>query len=146
MPEEEGIPLSKFLNVVGQLKFRGTSVLFRLPQPPVRRQSKLPDLSGQWFTFTTSPESSPRSSSHVHALPLPQCLPLRPLFSSPQDSSPLGTVPEAALPWPEARGLVLAPWRPSLTKKKPWTPVPWQKRMQQVWILNCNYKYLLDSL
>ena len=42
-PEEEGIPLNKFLNVVGQLKFRGTSVLFRLPQPPVRRQSKLPD-------------------------------------------------------------------------------------------------------
>lgn len=29
--------MSKFLTVVGQLKFRGTSVLFRLPQSPVKR-------------------------------------------------------------------------------------------------------------
>lgn len=30
--------MNKFLTVVGQLKFRGTSVLFRLPHSPVRRQ------------------------------------------------------------------------------------------------------------
>ena len=29
--------MNKFLTVVGQLKFRGTSVLFRLPQSPVKR-------------------------------------------------------------------------------------------------------------
>ena len=37
---EEGVPLSKFLFVVGQLKFRGTSVLFRLPRPPVVKATK----------------------------------------------------------------------------------------------------------
>ncbi len=35
VPEEVGISLHSFLNVVGQLKFRGTSVLFRLPRSPV---------------------------------------------------------------------------------------------------------------
>ena len=30
--------MNKFLTVVGQLKFRGTSVLFRLPQSPVKHQ------------------------------------------------------------------------------------------------------------
>ena len=33
----EGISLNKFLTVVGQLQFRGTSVLFRLPKSPVRK-------------------------------------------------------------------------------------------------------------
>ena len=40
VPMEEGVPLSKFLFVVGQLKFRGTSVLFRLPRPPVVKATK----------------------------------------------------------------------------------------------------------
>ena len=31
--------MNKFLTVVGQLKFRGTSVLFRLPQSPIKHQS-----------------------------------------------------------------------------------------------------------
>lgn len=31
--------MSKFLTVVGQLKFRGTSVLFRLPHSPVKHQT-----------------------------------------------------------------------------------------------------------
>ena len=38
--EEEGIQLANFLNVVGQLKFRGTSVLFRLPHSPVVKVAK----------------------------------------------------------------------------------------------------------
>ena len=38
--KEEGIQLSKFLYVVGQLKFRGTSVLFRLPHSPVVKVTK----------------------------------------------------------------------------------------------------------
>ncbi len=37
--ESQGISLDTFLNVVGQLKFRGTSVLFRLPHAPVERQN-----------------------------------------------------------------------------------------------------------
>lgn len=37
--ESHGLSLSKFLTVVGQLKFRGTSVLFRLPHSPVKHQS-----------------------------------------------------------------------------------------------------------
>lgn len=36
-PSGQGVSMSKFLTVVGQLKFRGTSVLFRLPQSPVKR-------------------------------------------------------------------------------------------------------------
>ena len=43
MSEEEGIPLAKFLHVVGQLKFRGTSVLFRLPRSPVKKKTKNKD-------------------------------------------------------------------------------------------------------
>ena len=39
MDESQGISLDTFLNVVGQLRFRGTSVLFRLPHPPVNRQN-----------------------------------------------------------------------------------------------------------
>lgn len=35
--QKQGISLDLFLSVVGQLKFRGTSVLFRLPRPPVNR-------------------------------------------------------------------------------------------------------------
>lgn len=35
--QKQGISLDLFLSVVGQLKFRGTSVLFRLPHPPVSR-------------------------------------------------------------------------------------------------------------
>lgn len=35
--QKQGISLDLFLSVVGQLKFRGTSVLFRLPHPPVKR-------------------------------------------------------------------------------------------------------------
>ena len=34
----DGLTANKFLSVVGQLKFRGTSVLFRLPHSPVRRE------------------------------------------------------------------------------------------------------------
>jgi diadenosine tetraphosphatase ApaH/serine/threonine PP2A family protein phosphatase len=37
--EANGLSLSKFLTLVGQLKFRGTSVLFRLPRSPVDRSS-----------------------------------------------------------------------------------------------------------
>ncbi len=33
----ETLSLDEFLRVVGQLKFRGTSVLFRLSSPPVHR-------------------------------------------------------------------------------------------------------------
>ena len=40
MPKEEGIPLARFLHMVGQLKFRGTSVLFRLPRSPVVKKTK----------------------------------------------------------------------------------------------------------
>ena len=39
-PEGQGISLAKFLHVVGQLKFRGTSVLFRLPRSPVVKKLK----------------------------------------------------------------------------------------------------------
>ena len=35
--QKQGVSLDVFLSVVGQLKFRGTSVLFRLPRPPVSR-------------------------------------------------------------------------------------------------------------
>ena len=35
MSPGEGVSLARFLHVVGQLKFRGTSVLFRLPRCPV---------------------------------------------------------------------------------------------------------------
>jgi len=41
--EKQSIPLTKFLNVVGQLKFRGTSVLFRLPRSPVKKQTEPPN-------------------------------------------------------------------------------------------------------
>ncbi|XP_003384155.1 PREDICTED: uncharacterized protein LOC100639057 isoform X2 [Amphimedon queenslandica] len=37
--ESHGLSMSKFLTIVGQLKFRGTSVLFRLPQSPVKHQT-----------------------------------------------------------------------------------------------------------
>ena len=40
MSKEEGISLSKFLHFVGQLRFRGTSVLFRLPRSPVVKKTK----------------------------------------------------------------------------------------------------------
>ena len=40
MPQNEGVPLAKFLYVVGQLKFRGTSVLFRLPRSPVVKTTR----------------------------------------------------------------------------------------------------------
>jgi len=40
---QQSIPLTKFLNVVGQLKFRGTSVLFRLPRSPVKKQTEPPN-------------------------------------------------------------------------------------------------------
>ena len=42
IPQTEGIPLTLFLSVVGQLKFRGTSVLLRLPKSPVRRLTRIP--------------------------------------------------------------------------------------------------------
>ena len=34
---DQSLSLNSFLTVVGQLKFRGTSVLFRLPRSPVKR-------------------------------------------------------------------------------------------------------------
>ncbi len=40
--------MNKFLTVVGQLKFRGTSILFRLPQSPVKRQ-------GDPFSYPSRP-------------------------------------------------------------------------------------------
>ena len=40
VPGDEGIPLARFLFVVGQLKFRGTSVLFRLPRSPVLKTAR----------------------------------------------------------------------------------------------------------
>lgn len=48
----DGIFLSAFLTFVGQLKFRGTSVLFRLKHSPIRREPPLP-----------GPQSSSSSSS-----------------------------------------------------------------------------------
>lgn len=38
VPQTQTVSMNKFLTVVGQLKLRGTSVLFRLPQSPVKRQ------------------------------------------------------------------------------------------------------------
>ena len=40
MATNEGIPMTKFLHIVGELKFRGTSVLFRLPRCPVVKGRK----------------------------------------------------------------------------------------------------------
>lgn len=37
---KESLPLSDFLNAVGMLKFRGTSVLFRLPYSSVSNLKK----------------------------------------------------------------------------------------------------------
>lgn len=53
----EGISLNKFLTVVGQLQFRGTSVLFRLPKSPVRK--------GESDPYDRPPCPSP---VHVHVV------------------------------------------------------------------------------
>ena len=58
MPHDRGVPLAVFLNVVGQLKFRGTSVLFRLPRSPVTRTTPLPPDAPQ----PASPAPSPNVS------------------------------------------------------------------------------------
>lgn len=58
MTRDKGIPLSIFLNVVGQLKFRGTSVLFRLPHSPVNRSTPLPEDSPQPLSPAPSPNVS----------------------------------------------------------------------------------------
>lgn len=54
VPEDSGIPIAKFLLVVGQLKFRGTSVLFRLPRSPVKKVKKK-DQNGGRDSFAASP-------------------------------------------------------------------------------------------
>ena len=56
--QEKGVPLSVFLNVVGQLKFRGTSVLFRLPRPPVTRTTPIPPDAPQPLSPAPSPNVS----------------------------------------------------------------------------------------
>ena len=56
--QDKGVPLNIFLNVVGQLKFRGTSVLFRLPCPPVTRTTPIPPDAPQ----PPSPAPSPNVS------------------------------------------------------------------------------------
>ena len=53
--QEKGVPLNVFLNVVGQLRFRGTSVLFRLPNSPVTRSTPIPPDAPQ----PASPAPSP---------------------------------------------------------------------------------------
>lgn len=58
MSQEKGVPLNVFLNVVGQLKFRGTSVLFRLPRPPVTRTTPIPPDAPQQFSPAPSPNVS----------------------------------------------------------------------------------------
>ena len=55
---DKGVSLGLFLNVVGQLKFRGTSVLFRLPRPPVTRSTPIPPDAPQ----PPSPAPSPNVS------------------------------------------------------------------------------------
>lgn len=58
MSQDKGVPLNLFLNVVGQLKFRGTSVLFRLPRSPVTRSTPIPPDAPQ----PPSPAPSPNTS------------------------------------------------------------------------------------
>ena len=58
MSQDKGVPLNTFLNVVGQLKFRGTSVLFRLPCSPVTRSTPIPPNAPQ----PASPAPSPNVS------------------------------------------------------------------------------------
>ena len=58
MSQEKGIPQSIFLHVVGQLKFRGTSTLFRLPRSPVNRTTPLPPDAPQPVSPAPSPNSS----------------------------------------------------------------------------------------
>ncbi len=44
----QGVTMNKFLTIVGQLRFRGTSVLFRLPQSPIKR-------NGDPYTYPNRP-------------------------------------------------------------------------------------------
>ncbi len=58
MSQDKGVPLNIFLNVVGQLKFRGTSVLFRLPRPPITRTTPIPPDAPQPLSPAPSPNIS----------------------------------------------------------------------------------------
>ena len=59
--KEEGIPLGIFLNIVGQLKFRGTSVLFRLPRSPVVKKT---GVKNNVRALSPGPEVAPGSLEH----------------------------------------------------------------------------------
>ena len=56
--QEKGIPPGIFLNVVGQLKFRGTSTLCRLSHSPVNRSTPLPPDAPQPVSPAPSPNAS----------------------------------------------------------------------------------------
>ncbi len=81
--------MQNFLSIVGQLKFRGTSVLFRLPRTPVTKKAKKKEgepvvhdpsciCTASSLTLSLSPSFSPSlplSLFHFFPLSLPLSLP-----------------------------------------------------------------------